>query len=416
MLRREVVVTGLGLLSPLGDEADAVHEALLAGEIGVKPIELFDPSLLTTKNGGEIRPFEAERYLGERNLRPLDRTSRLLISVAGRALEDSGWDEARAGGDRRELSLAVGTTYCSMHTIGEFDRRGLKLGPNYVSPFDFANSVINAAAGQAAIWHKLTGINSTLAGGETSGLQAIAYGADLIRTGQADVVLAGGVEELCFESSIAYSRAGRLAGGEVGTEGNGRPVPFDRARDGFAPGEGAGLLVLEAAEVAEARGAKIYARIAGSGAAFAPERNGDFAAALARAIAAAWTSNGAGGGTLLCVGSGASGARELDAWEAAGIARGLEAVGAAGVPVTAIKANLGEALGASGVFQALSLIATLADGRLPGIAGLDMTDEGFPLSGVSAAAQIVTVTPGGLALATAISADGPTIALLFAAP
>jgi 3-oxoacyl-[acyl-carrier-protein] synthase II len=412
--KREVVVTGLGLLSPLGDSAGALHEALLAGEIGVKPIELFDTSLLTTRNGGEIRPFEPERYLGERNLRPLDRTSRLLISAATRALGDAGWTEGARNG--RELSLAVGTTYCSLHTIGEFDRRGLKLGPNYVSPFDFANSVINAAAGQAAIWHKLTGVNSTLAGGETSGLQAIAYGADLIRTGQADVVLAGGVEELCFESSIAYSRAGRLCGGEVGTESHGRPVPFDRARDGFALGEGAGLLVLEAAEVAAARGAKIYARIAGSGAAFAPQRNRDFAATLARAIRAAWTANGAGGGALLCVASGASGARDLDAWEAEGLASGLEAAGAAGVPVTAIKANLGEALGASGAFQAMSLIATLADGRLPGIAGLDSTDEGFPLAGVSAATQTVAVAPGALALATAISADGPTIALLFAAP
>ncbi|MEP7012796.1 MAG: beta-ketoacyl synthase N-terminal-like domain-containing protein [Acidobacteriota bacterium] len=411
---REVVVTGLGLLSPLGDTPEALHEALLAGEVGIKPIELFDPSLLTTKLGGEIRPFEPQRYLGERNLRPLDRTSRLLISAATRALEDAGWtEEARNG---RELSLAVGTTYCSMHTIGEFDRRGLKLGPNYVSPFDFANSVINAAAGQTAIWHKLAGVNSTLAGGEASGLQAIAYGADLIRTGQADMVLAGGVEELCFESSIAYSRAGRLAGGEVGSETNGRPVPFDRARDGFAPGEGAGLLVLEAAEVAEARGAKIHARIAGSGAAFAPDRNGDFAAALSRAIRAAWTSSGAEGGAFLCVSSGASGARELDAWEAEGIARGLEAAGVSGLPVTAIKANLGEALGASGAFQAMSLIATLADGRIPGIAGLESTDPGFPLTGVSAASRAFATAPGTLALATAICADGPVMALLLAAP
>jgi 3-oxoacyl-[acyl-carrier-protein] synthase II len=412
--KRDVVVTGVGLLSPLGDTLSGLHEALLAGTSALQPIELFDPSLLTCKKGGEIRPFEPERYLGERNLRPLDRTSRLLISAATRALEDSGWTaEARAG---RELSLAVGTTYCSMHTIGEFDRRGLKLGPNYVSPFDFANSVINAAAGQAAIWHGLNGVNSTLAGGEASGLQAIAYGADLIRTGQSDVVLAGGVEELCFESSIAYSRAGRLCGGEVGDENDGRPVPFDRGRDGFAPAEGAGLLVLEAAEVAEARGAKIYALLAGSGAAFAPRRSEDLAVALVRSIAAAWGGNGTESGPLLCVASGASGARQLDAWEAEGIARGIEAAGGAGIPVTAIKSMLGESLGASGVFQAMSLIATFADGRLPGILGLDATDDGFPLAGVSAAVQTVAVAPGVLALATAVSADGPTIALLLAAP
>ena len=406
MPEREVVVTGIGLISPLGDEPAALHEALLAGRSGLVPIELFDASLLSTAIGGEVRPFEPERYLGERNLRPLDRTARLLISAAARALSDSGWTEEERG--LRELSLVVGTTYGSMHTIGEFDRRGLKLGPNFVSPFDFANSVINAAAGQAAIWHKLTGVNSTLSGGEASGLQAIAYAADLIRSGQTDVALAGGAEELCFESALAYSRAGRLCG-----EG-GEAIPFDARRGGFAPAEGAGLLVLEAAEVAEARGAKILARIAGSGTAFAPERNADLAAALARSIAAALAGRPAG--RLACVGSGASGARDLDAWEAEGIARVLAAAGAEGVAVAAIKANLGEALGASGAFQAIGLIATLADGRLPGIAGLGATDEGFPLPGVSAAARTVPVGPGTLALATAISADGPATALLLAAP
>lgn len=412
MSERGVVVTGLGLISPLGDDPAELHEALLAGQSGLKAIELFDPSLLSTKRGGEIRPFEPERYLGGRNLRPLDRTGRLLISAAARALEDSGWTaEARDGGGDRELSLVVGTTYGSMHTIGEFDRRGLKLGPNYVSPFDFANSVINAAAGQAAIWHKLTGVNSTLSGGEASGLQAIAYAADLIRSGQTDVVLAGGVEELCLESSLAYSRAGRLFDESQG----GGPVPFDAARGGFAPAEGAGLLVLEAAEVAEARGARILARVAGSGAAFAPERKGDLSAALARAILGAMAEMPAG--RLVGVASGASGARDLDAWEAEGIARGLAAAGAAGdLPVTAIKAQLGEALGASGAFQAIGLIATLADGRLPGITGLNATDSDFPLPGASAATRTVPLGADALALATAVSADGPAMALLLAAP
>ncbi len=410
MSERAVVVTGIGLLSPLGDELGAVHEALLGGQSGIGPIELFDSSLLTTQVGGEIRPFEPERYLGDRNLRPLDRTSRLLISAATRALEHSGWSPEARGG--RELSLVVGTTYCSMHTIAEFDRRGLKLGPNYVSPFDFANSVINAAAGQAAIWHGFSGVNSTLGGGETSGLQAIAYAADLIRTGQTDVVLAGGVEELCFESALAYSRAGRLAG--LG----GVSIPFDRRRTGFVPAEGAGLLVLEAAEVAAARGATVLARIAGSGAAFAPDRSEDLAGALARAIDAAFADRGALRADLCCVGSGASGARDLDRFEAAGIARGLESGSGNGLdlPVAAIKSRLGEALGASGVFQVMSLIASLADGRLPGVIGLEATDDGFPLGGVSAAVQQISVRPGALALATSVSADGPVMALLVGAP
>ncbi len=410
MASRDVVVTGLGVISPLGDDPAAFVAALLEGRSALKPIELFDPAVLSTRFGGEIRPFSPELYLGDRNLRPLDRTSRLLISAVSRALEDSGWTEEGRGD--RELSLAVGTTYCSVHTISEFDRRGLKLGPNYVSPFDFANSVINAAAGQAAIWHKLTGVNSTLAGGEASGLQAIAYAADLIRSGQTDVVLAAGVEELCFESALGYSRAGRLCGDP------GRPIPFDARHDGFAPAEGAGVLVLEAAEIAAERGAKVLARVVSSGAAFSPARPGtaeatDRGNALARAIATALSEGGAE--RLVCVASGASGAVELDRREASGIACGLEMAGSRPVPVSAIKSTTGEALGASGPFQAISLIATLGDGRLPGIAGLESVDDTVGLD-LSSAARTIEIEPGALGLATAFAAEGTAIAVALAAP
>src|SRR6185295_11742822 len=391
---RGVAVTGVGLISPLGDRLADFHEAAVAGRSGLKPIELFETAGLPCRHGGEVRPFEPERYLGERNLRPLDRTSRLLTSAAARALEDAGWSaEARAG---HEIGLVVGTTYCSLHTIAEFDRRALKLGPNYASPFDFANNVINAAAGQTAIWHGLLGVNTTLGGGEVAGLQALAYAADLIRTGAADVVLAGGVEELCLESALAYARAGRLCGGADGE----RPVPFDRRRNGFAPAEGAGLLVLEAEEVAASRGARILARIAGYGSAFGAgaDRGGSsLAAALDRAV---------------------------EASEAEGLARALAssagsngphgAKGPVALPVTAIKSLLGEALGASGAFQAASAIASLGDGRLAGIAGLLETDEGFPLAGASAAARAIARRPGGLALATGLSADGMASAVVLA--
>ncbi|HXU46244.1 MAG TPA: beta-ketoacyl synthase N-terminal-like domain-containing protein [Thermoanaerobaculia bacterium] len=418
---RGVAVTGVGLISPLGDRLADFHEAAVAGRSGLKPIELFETAGLPCRHGGEVRPFEPERYLGERNLRPLDRTSRLLTSAAARALEDAGWSaEARAG---HEIGLVVGTTYCSLHTIAEFDRRALKLGPNYASPFDFANNVINAAAGQTAIWHGLLGVNTTLGGGEVAGLQALAYAADLIRTGAADVVLAGGVEELCLESALAYARAGRLCGGADGE----RPVPFDRRRNGFAPAEGAGLLVLEAEGVAASRGARILARIAGYGSAFGAgaDRGGSsLAAALDRAVEAALADAGAEASDLLFVATGASGSPALDASEAEGLARALAssagsngphgAKGPVALPVTAIKSLLGEALGASGAFQAASAIASLGDGRLAGIAGLLETDEGFPLAGASAAARAIARRPGGLALATGLSADGMASAVVLA--
>jgi 3-oxoacyl-[acyl-carrier-protein] synthase II len=192
--RPAVVVTGAGVLSPLGDSAEALHAALVAGRSGLKPVELFPLDGLGSVQAGEVRPFEPRDYLGERNLRPIDRTSRLLISAAQRALDESGWTpELRAG---REIGLVLGTTFCSVKTISEFDRRNLQLGPSYASPLDFANSVINAAAGQAAIWHGLRGLNSTISAGEASGLLAIAYGAQQIRGGRAAALLAGGAEEI----------------------------------------------------------------------------------------------------------------------------------------------------------------------------------------------------------------------------
>ncbi len=263
---RRVVVTGAGVISPLGDSPAALHAALCAGESALKPVELFATNGLGAVRAGEIRPFDARAYLGDRNLRPVDRTSRLLLVAAGQALASAGWTPERL--DEREVGLVLGTTFCSVRTIAEFDRRGQQLGPGYASPMDFANSVINAAAGQAAIWHRLRGVNSTLCAGEASGLLAIAYAADLIAGGRADALLAGGAEELCFESFLGCFRAGRLCGPRP--DGGERPVPFDRRRNGFALAEGAALLMLEDAESAAARGATVLAEVVAHGQAFAP--------------------------------------------------------------------------------------------------------------------------------------------------
>lgn len=368
------MITGAGVISSLADSPESLHEALCEGRSGLKPLELFAVDQigggLGPQQAGEVRPFEPKRYLGDRNLRPVDRTAQLLLAAAQRALEGSGWTpELRK---EREVGLVLGTNFCSVRTIAEFDRRGLQLGPSYVSPFDFANSVINAAAGQTAIWHDLRGVNSTLSAGEASGLMAIATAADLIRTGRADALLAGGAEEICYESFLGYHRAGRL--------GEGSPVPFDARRDGFALGEGAALLMLEEAESAAARGARIFGEVLGSGSTFDAKSDGT---ALARAIRLALEDAGVEPREIGCLSAAANGSVEADRQEALGIAAAFGAR-AADLPVTAVKSMLGEAIGASGALQAVALLGTLEDGRLPGIRGLESTEEAFPLPGVSA--------------------------------
>src|SRR4029079_1927880 len=177
------------------------------------------------------------------------------------ALDDSGWAEAmRQDG---EGGVALGAMFCSVDTISEFDRRALEAGPRYASPMDFANTVINAAAGQTAIMHNLRGINSTISTGITSGLQAIAYATEVIRSGRARAILAGGADEMCFESFYGFDRAGLLCRSEQ-CAGD-FPIPFDKRRNGFALGEGAALLMLEDAHFARDRGARTLAEITGHG-------------------------------------------------------------------------------------------------------------------------------------------------------
>lgn len=411
----KVVVTGAGVISSIADSAAGLHAALCEGQSGLKPIELFSTEGLGCHQAGEIRPFEPRDYLGERNLRPIDRTSRLLLVAAGQALKAAGYLLGQSADDaaamtEKELGLVLGTTFCSVRTIAEFDRRGLQLGPSYASPFDFANSVINAAAGQAAIWFGLSGSNSTVSAGEASGLAAIAYAADQIRSGRAEALLAGGAEELCFESFLGHFRAGRLCG--AGSGGEEVPVPFHPRRNGFALAEGAALLMLEDAGAAARRGVPVLAEVLGHGSAFAPRRTlPDASRAVARAVRLALEDAEIGPADVDCLSVSANGSLEGDLWEALGIAEALGAR-AADLPVAAIKSLLGEALGASGGLQAVALLGTLADGALPGIPGLDL-DGDIPLRGARDATRRV---PAGRALATALSTDGHAFAVLLGAP
>lgn len=373
-----VVVTGRGLLCALGDEPAKVHAALCAGESGVGTIELFDTTPLANPKGGEIRGFDPKSYLGKKNMRPLDRTARLVTTATHLALQDSGWtSEARAA---HEAGLVLGTVYGSVRTIAEFDRHAMKEGPAYASALDFANTVINAAAGQTAIWHGLRGVNSTVATGQTSGLRAIAYAAGFIESGRADVLLAGGAEELCMESFVSLERAGLVA-----PAGSAEPIPYGGPRKGFLPGEGAGLLVLESAELAARRGARVLARVLGYGDAFDPDRGRDEARSIeaaARAIGAALRTAGLGADALGAVSASANGG-PLDALEAKGLAAALGSH-AARLPITSLKGSLGETLGADGGLQAVVAVETLLGGAQPGIRGLEAATPGFPfpLAGV----------------------------------
>jgi len=409
-VRRQVVVTGTGLICPLGDTPATLHRALCEGRRPFGPPAVFTAEGLDGRVVAEVRDFEPVRYLGPRNLRPLDRTGRLAAVAAGAALESSGWTIERR--EATEAGLVLGTMFGSLRTIGEFDRRALRDGPEYVSPLDFANTVINAAAGQVAIWHRLRGPNSTIAAGASSGLQAVGYAAQLVRLGRASALLAGGAEEVCYETFLGCLRAGLLA--DSG-EPLALPRPFHAAGSGWVLGEGAGFMMIEDEDHARARGAAVLAVIEGFGSAFDGRARGVGAAGedgLRSAIDAALAEAGVPASALGFISASGSGHRTLDAVEADTLATLTRGSGPS-IPVTAIKACTGEALGATGALQAIAAIEALRAGQVPGVPGVDaLTDPR------------INLVPGGpprpnagsRALLTSLAPEGNCCALVLSVP
>jgi 3-oxoacyl-[acyl-carrier-protein] synthase II len=398
-----VVITGTGAICALGDKPSVIHAALCAGVPAFAPSAIVPADVVPGHHVAEIRDFDAQKYLGAGNIRPLDRTGRIAAVGVELTLADAGWTKELR--QTRAFGLILGTMFCSVRTISEFDRRAQQAGVEYASPMDFSNTVLNAAAGQVAIWHKLRGVNSTIAAGASSGLHAVGYAAKLIRTGRADALVAGGAEEICFESLLGFSRAGFLAA----PDGNapGCSVPFDKRRRGAALGEGAAFLALESESAAQSRGAKVLGRVLGFGAAYdagARVNGGGTAAALTHAITRALKDAGAAPGDIGVVSASAHGGRTLDAREASAIA---STVGSS-VPVTAVKAGLGEMLGAAGPMQTAMALESMRTGTLPGVTGLGDLDPEIRLA-ASASSRPLSAKR---ALVTAIAPEGNCCALV----
>jgi len=397
-----VVITGHGVLSALGDEPATFFQSLCDGAAPIAPVEVFSTEHTHCDRAFEIKGFDPRHYFGKRNYRPLNRPAQMACVAAGGALEAAGLSEEE---DRVGIGMVLGTLYCSVRTIAEFDRNAVTAGPKYAKPMEFANTVINAAAGQTALWHALQGLNSTICAGAGSGLAALIYAADLIRLGRAEALMAGGVEELCFESFHAFERAGMLL-----HDAESRPVPFG-VPEGLLLGEGAGFLIMEGEAHAHARGAEIVAEVIGQASGFDRSRGRDpehATAIMIETLRRALDSAGLAPDEVGCVSACAMGAPR-DALEA----RALAEVLGPDVPVTAPKASFGEALGATGAFQAIALSETLRQGRLPGIPGLEQTYPCCPLTGLAPETREGGYQTG---LITSFSHDGNGHVLVLARP
>jgi 3-oxoacyl-[acyl-carrier-protein] synthase II len=266
MSRRRVVVTGLGCVSPVGNTVDAAWAHLLAGQSGIGQITKFDASTFSCKIAGEIKGFDIESYMSAKEARTMDTFIHYGIAAAAQAVADAGLPTGAAL--HEELAWRIGCVIGSgigglpmiehMHT--EFIQRGARR----ISPFFVPSTIVNMVAGHVSIRHGFKGPNLSIVTACTTGLHCIGQGGRMIEYGDADVVVAGGAE-----ATVSALGVGGFAAMRALSTRNDDPAtasrPWDKDRDGFVLGEGAGVLVLEEYEHARARGARIYAELAGFG-------------------------------------------------------------------------------------------------------------------------------------------------------
>jgi 3-oxoacyl-[acyl-carrier-protein] synthase II len=391
-----VVVTGGGVIAPIGAGEAAFAAALYAGASGVAA-----SARLGGARAAEIADLNPQPWLGNKGIRVLDRAARLLCISAQMALAETGSLQDPAGSGDPGLGLVCGTMFGGVHSIASFDYTGLTEGPSNVNPMEFPNTVINSPTGQAAIKFKLRGINSTISAGLASGLYAIQYAAEFLRFGRASMLLAGGVEEVCEEHVLAFSKLGAATG-------DGLARPFSAAASGAVPGEGAALWALETATGALARGATPQLEICGFGAAHDAEGLQTFrvrAEGATHAVEQALASSGIGAADICCVVASAGGQPAGDAMEAHAL-KNVFGARLAELPVCAPKAALGEAMGASGALAAFVAGLALRRQSLPPTAGFESSASGLRLS---AAPQPVN---GEYALVNAFGCDGNNAALV----
>ena len=281
MSRRRVVVTGLGIVCPIGNTVAEAWSSILAGKSGIGRITHFDARPLSSQIAGEVKNFDVAAYLSPKEARRMDRFIHLGIAAGVQALKDSGLEVTEANATR--IGVNIGSGIGGLPMIEETHNDVLKGGPRKISPFFIPSTIINMISGNLSIMHGLKGPNLAMVTACTTSAHCIGESGRLIEYGDCDVMVAGGAE-----ATITLLTVGGFAAARALSTRNDDPAtasrPWDRDRDGFVLGEGAGVVVLEEFEHARRRRAKIYAELAGygmSGDAYhmtAPQEDGEGAA------------------------------------------------------------------------------------------------------------------------------------------
>ncbi len=381
-MKNRVAVTGLGSISSLGDSTDKFFESVCNASLDFRKIEFPEDYPDLKIYGSYIEELDPKFYLGDKNFRPLDRTARLSLIAATQAVESSKWDKEKL--HTNEVGLSLGTMFCSLQSITHFDYNAQTAGVQYAKPLDFANTVINAAAGQLAIWFGLTGPNTTVTTGYTSSAQSCLQAYKTIIYDQAKALLVGGVEELSHPAVIGISRQNNLA---IEKE---HPLPFDKNRSGFLLGEGSFFMMLESLESCQGN-KNIEAEILGGANKFDISQGKDkeqTVSTVIKTINEALAESNISADKIDFVYASANGSETFDDIEAIALSQVFENNNTP-IPTTAVKSITGDLLGASGAMQAVCAIKTLQTGKLPGTPNL--TDSIIDSDKISVSQQTIDI-------------------------
>ena len=379
MSKRRVVVTGMGMLSPVGNTVESSWKALLEGQSGIVNIEHFDATNFSTRFAGLVKDFDCTEYMSKKDARKMDLFIQYGIAAGIQALDDSGLEITEENAAR--VGVAIGSGIGGLDLIETGHTALVEKGPRKVSPFFVPSTIVNMVAGNLSIMRGLRGPNIAISTACTTGLHNIGHAARMIAYGDAEAMVAGGSEK----ASTPLGMAGFGAAKALSTR-NDEPQkasrPWDKGRDGFVLGDGAGMMVLEEYEHAKARGAKIYAELVGfgmSGDAYHMTSPSEDGSGGALAMEAAMRDADITGTEVGYVNAHGTSTPAGDVAEIKGVKRALGEEGSKQVLVSSTKSMTGHLLGAAGSVEAIITVMSLVDQIVPPTINLDDPEEGLDI-------------------------------------
>lgn len=360
---KKTVITGIGIVSPIGIGHREFWNNLVSGNSGISPMESLDLSRYTCKNGAEVKTLNPEDFLGRKGLRYLNKGTKFLASSIKLALDDANLeidDEISC-----QTGILIGTSLGNFPQTTDYFHDIVRENPSELSPMQSYDVALNSSINYASVFFKIKGFARTISSGFTSGIDAIGNAHKMIQNGKADIIIAGGVEQISLDLYMIFLMRKMLSGSNGG--GRETSMPFDRRRNGFIMSEGSYVFVMENLDFALSRGAKVYGEVSGFGTIFAGNKNYDTRKRSEKVTSAMRVCTDDAKVSLQdidLINASGNSDQSSDRIEAQAICELFETRGNE-IPVCAVKSIVGECYGASGAMQTAASVLSIQNSLIP---------------------------------------------------